>query len=66
MNPKDPLSRVLYIDLTRQSFDIRDREDLFNRHLGGAGVAIELLHEECPQGADLLAPTIRSFSPLAR
>jgi len=56
MNPKDPLSRVLYIDLTRQSFDIRDREDLFNRHLGGAGVAIELLHEECPQGADPLGP----------
>jgi aldehyde:ferredoxin oxidoreductase len=56
MNPGDPLARVLCIDLTRRSFEIKNRDDLFNRFLGGAGVAIQLLHEECPQGADPLGP----------
>ncbi|MCD6319133.1 MAG: aldehyde ferredoxin oxidoreductase family protein [Candidatus Desulfofervidaceae bacterium] len=52
----DPLQRVLYIDLTRRSFRIEHRPDLFERYLGGAGVASALLLEECPEGADPLEP----------
>ncbi|MCR4403150.1 MAG: aldehyde ferredoxin oxidoreductase family protein [Firmicutes bacterium] len=52
----DPLANVLYIDLSRKRHWVERREDLFDRHLGGAGVAIELLHEECPNGADPLSP----------
>ena len=52
----DPLSRVLYIDLARRNFWIEERSDLFEESLGGTGVAIRLLEEECPQGADPLGP----------
>lgn len=56
MNPNDPLQNVLYIDLSRNRFHIEQRPDLFEKHLGGAGVAIELLHETCPTGVDPFAP----------
>jgi aldehyde:ferredoxin oxidoreductase len=56
MIPDDPLSRVLTIDLSRREFEVRDRPALFDEWLGGAGVAIRLLHEECPEGADPLGP----------
>ncbi len=56
MNPKDPLRRVLYIDLTRKKYWVEDRRDLFEEYLGGAGVAIRLLKEELPRGADPLGP----------
>ena len=49
-------SRVLYIDLSTRRFWIEDRKDLFEKYLGGAGVAIKLLHEECPRNADPLGP----------
>ena len=52
----DPLQRVLYIDLGKKRFTIRNRPELFERHLGGAGVASVLLQEECPPGADPLGP----------
>lgn len=52
----DPLSRVLYIDLSRRKYWVEDRRDLFEKYLGGTGVAIELLKEECPKGADPLGP----------
>jgi aldehyde:ferredoxin oxidoreductase len=52
----DPLGRVLYIDLAKRSFKIEDRSDLFSENLGGTGVAVRLLEEECPQGADPLGP----------
>jgi aldehyde:ferredoxin oxidoreductase len=54
--PNDPLRRVLYIDLSRRRFEIRDCSDLFEEGVGGAGVAIRLLEEECPPGADPLGP----------
>jgi len=52
----DPLQRVLYIDLTRRSFQIEYRPELFEKYIGGAGVASALLLEECPEGADPLGP----------
>jgi|WetSurMetagenome_2_1015567.scaffolds.fasta_scaffold00030_9 aldehyde:ferredoxin oxidoreductase len=52
----DPLRNVLYVNLTNKSFRIADRSDLFGKYMGGAGVAIQLLTEECPKGADPLGP----------
>ncbi len=56
MLKNDPLRNVLYIDLTKKSFRITDRSDLFETYLGGAGVASQLLMEECPEGAEPLGP----------
>jgi len=56
MNTDNPLANVLYVDLSKKRFWIERRQDLFEKHIGGAGVAIKLLHEECPKGCDALAP----------
>jgi len=61
------LSRVLYIDLTRKSYWIENREDLFEEWLGGIGVATRLYEEEVPRKADPLGPEnviIFSVGPL--
>lgn len=50
-------TRVLIADLTTRRFEVEDRADLFQYYIGGAGVAINLLSEYCPQGADPLGPT---------
>jgi aldehyde:ferredoxin oxidoreductase len=66
MRAKD-MSRVLYIDLTKKNIKIEDRGDLFEDYLGGTGVAIKLLEEECPKGADPLSalnPIIFAVGPL--
>jgi aldehyde:ferredoxin oxidoreductase len=66
MRAKD-MSRVLYIDLTKKNIKIEDRRDLFENYLGGTGVAIKLLEEECPKGADPLStlnPIIFAVGPL--
>lgn len=52
----DPLANVLYVDLSKRAFRIERREDLFDTRLGGAGAAIRLLDEECPEGCDPLGP----------
>ncbi len=52
----DPLAKVLYIDLTRRSFTIQPRPDPFEAGLGGSGVGIRLLEEECAPDIDPLAP----------
>ena len=52
----DSLRRVLYIDLKRRRYYIEDKTELFQESLGGAGVAIRLLEEECPQGVEPLGP----------
>jgi len=53
----DPnLYNVLYIDLTEGKYEIQERRDLFEKYLGGTGVAIKLLEEECPKGIDPLSP----------
>jgi len=67
MLPDDPLRRVLYIDLTRRRSWTEERADLFEAALGGTGVGIRLLEEECPPGADPLGPQnpiILSVGPL--
>jgi aldehyde:ferredoxin oxidoreductase len=56
MLDNDPISRVLYIDLARRKFWIENRVDLFEAGIGGVGVGIRLLNEECPTGADPLGP----------
>lgn len=52
----EPLQRVLYIDLNRRRFWVDYRPEVFERYIGGAGVATALLHEECPEGTDPLGP----------
>ncbi|PUA31544.1 MAG: aldehyde:ferredoxin oxidoreductase [Zestosphaera tikiterensis] len=48
--------RVLYIDLSRKTFWVRSRPDLFNKFLGGTGVATQLLKEELRPDVDPLSP----------
>jgi aldehyde:ferredoxin oxidoreductase len=56
MLESDPLSNVLYIDLTRKKYRIEHRQDLFDQYMGGAGATTQLLLENCPQGCDPLGP----------
>ncbi len=56
MLANDTLSRVLLIDLAKNEFHVEDRKDIFEANLGGAGAAIRLLEEYCPEGCDPLAP----------
>lgn len=66
MKAKD-MNRVLHVDLTKKDSWIEDRTDLFEKYLGGSGVAIRLLDEECPVGADPLSasnPIILAPGPL--
>jgi len=48
--------RVLYIDLSRKTFWVKSRPDLFNKFLGGTGVATQLLKEELRPDVDPLSP----------
>lgn len=50
------LARVLIIDLSLKTYRIEDRHTLFEERIGGAGVAIRLLFEFCPEGTDPLGP----------
>ncbi len=50
------LTRVLRVDLTKKRTWVEERPDLFEKGVGGAGVAIALLHELCPKDADPLGP----------
>ena len=62
----EDMNRVLYIDLTKKDIRIKERADLFDAYLGGSGVAIKLLTEECPQGIDPLSesnPIIFAVGP---
>lgn len=64
----DPLAKVLYVDLSRRKFWVEERQELFEAHLGGTGVATRLLEEECPPGADPLGPEnpiVLAVGPLA-
>lgn len=67
MIENDTLSRVLYIDLSKKRYFVKDRKDLFEKYLGGTGVATQLLLEECPEGIDAFAkesPIIFAVGPL--
>jgi len=66
MKAKD-MNRVLNIDLTKKGIKIDERGDLFDEYLGGSGVAIKLLEEECQKGTDPLSasnPIIFAVGPL--
>lgn len=52
----DPLCNVLYVDLTRKRFRVQQKQNLFDKYLGGAGVAAQLLLQSCPEGCDPLGP----------
>jgi len=52
----DSLANVLCIDLSEKRFRVEDRRDLFEKYIGGTGVATQLLHEACPEGCDPFAP----------
>jgi len=61
------LRKVLYIDLSKGESWIAERQDLFEDWMGGTGVGIKLLQEECPAGTDplsLKSPIIFSIGPL--
>ncbi|RQW80961.1 MAG: aldehyde:ferredoxin oxidoreductase [Methanothrix sp.] len=61
------LRKVLYIDLSKGESWIVERQDLFEEWMGGTGVGIRLLQEECPTGTDPLSPQspiIFSIGPL--
>lgn len=49
-------TKVLYIDLTKKKFRVENKEDLFEKYIGGTGVASQLLLKECPKGIDALSP----------
>ena len=61
------LRKVLYIDLAKKESWVLERQELFDQWMGGTGVGIKLLGEECPTRADPLspeAPIILSIGPL--
>lgn len=63
----DTLANVLCIDLSSKHYWVCQRPDLFDRYLGGAGVAVQILNEECPAGADPLAaenPIVLAVGPM--
>ena len=60
------LRRVLYVDLSTGESWLEERQELFESWMGGTGVGIRLLEEECPKGTDPLsheAPIILSIGP---
>jgi len=61
------LARVLYIDLSKKRFHVEKRTDLFEKYLGGAGVAIQLLKENCPEDLPVFHkdnPIVFAIGPL--
>ncbi len=67
MQEHDSLNNVLYIDLSKKSFRIENRRDLFEKYIGGTGVATQLLHENCKEGTDPYdpsSPVILAVGPL--
>jgi aldehyde:ferredoxin oxidoreductase len=47
---------ILYIDLSEKNAEVIERSDLFDKYIGGSGVGVNLLLENCPKGADPLSP----------
>lgn len=52
----EALGRILYVDLRRKTYWVRNRPELFLKFLGGVGVATQLLKEELNPEADPLSP----------
>jgi len=49
------LDEILYLDLKEREFRVEKKPELFNEYLGGSGVAVELIHDNCPPDADPLS-----------
>jgi aldehyde:ferredoxin oxidoreductase len=61
-------SNVVYIDLTNETSKIVQRPDLFDRYIGGTGVATQLLDEGFKEDKDALdpeAPIVLSIGPFS-
>ena len=61
------LSNILYLDLFEKTSKVVDRKDLFQKYLGGVGVASKLLLEEAKPKIDPFspdAPIIITIGPL--
>lgn len=57
--------RVLHIDLTAQTSETVEHQDLFEKYLGGVGVASKLLLDNCPPNTPYEdAPIIFATGPL--
>lgn len=48
--------KILYVNLSDQSIEVKEKPDLFKKYLGGAGVASKLLLEEAPANIDPFSP----------
>ena len=62
------LEKILYVDLTERTTWTKIRADLFEKYIGGAGVASKLLLEESPPNINPKspeAPIILATGPLA-
>ena len=67
MLANDTLANVLHIDLSAKRYWVSQRAELFERYLGGAGVAIQILDEECAVDAEPLSagnPIVFVVGPL--
>lgn len=52
----DPLEKVLHIDLSIRRSWVENRKELFEKYVGGVGVATNLLNEECRKKTDPFGP----------
>ncbi|MBN1134581.1 MAG: aldehyde ferredoxin oxidoreductase family protein [Methanosarcinaceae archaeon] len=62
------ISNVLYINLTTKTSKVERRQELYERCIGGTGVATKLMLEEFKEGTDSLepdAPVIMAIGPLS-
>jgi aldehyde:ferredoxin oxidoreductase len=58
---------TLQVDLTNRKTEFIERQELFDRYLGGDGVAVKLLQQHCPKGVDPFdpeTPIIFAIGPL--
>jgi aldehyde:ferredoxin oxidoreductase len=49
-------SNILHIDLSSNKFWVEKRQDLFEKYIGGTGIAIQLLQENWPKECDPFSP----------
>jgi aldehyde:ferredoxin oxidoreductase len=56
MIKNDPIQNILHVDLSQRRYWMEERPELFEKYLGGSGIAIKLLLELCPQNANPLGP----------
>ncbi|MEM0078638.1 MAG: aldehyde ferredoxin oxidoreductase family protein [Nitrososphaerota archaeon] len=56
MSIEDQLTRILYIDLSNKRYWVEYRRELFEKWLGGVGVALQLYREEAPRNIHPLSP----------